>query len=124
MLAAIESGPPKELRYSIGGSSASRQWLHDPAYLAVLDLPTTTPILRAIFGSGDYIVGGAGGDAALPGAIEYQSLHSDSIWEEPHDPTGRHSLKDYPVPVVTINFQVRCSRLQSPPPPPPPPPSS
>lgn len=66
MLAAIESGPPAELRYSIGGSSASRQWLHDPAYCELLDLPTTSPILRAIFGSGDYQVGGAGGDAAMP----------------------------------------------------------
>ena len=79
MLAAIESGPPAELRYSIGGSSASRQWLHDPAYCELLDLPTTSPILRAIFGSGDYLVGGAGGDAAMPvraGALPYtQGVH-------------------------------------------------
>ena len=33
-------------------------------------------------------------------------MHSDSIWQEPHDPTGKHTIKDYPVPVVTINFQM------------------
>lgn len=58
-----------ELRYSIGGSSASRQWFHDDAYCELIDLPTTTPILTAIFGSSDYLVGGAGGDCALPGSF-------------------------------------------------------
>ena len=42
----------------------------------MIDLPTTTPILEAIFG-GDYHVTGAGGDLCLPGAIEYQNLHAD-----------------------------------------------
>jgi hypothetical protein len=60
---------PAELRYSIGGSSASRQWFHDDAYCELIDLPTTTPILTAIFGSPDYLVGGAGGDCALPGLL-------------------------------------------------------
>jgi hypothetical protein len=106
IMQAIESGPPAELRYSIGGSSASRHWLHDDAYCALIDMPTTTPILTAIFGSADYLVGGAGGDCALPGAIEYQSLHKDGIWQEPYDPQGKLTLTDYPVPVVTINFQM------------------
>jgi hypothetical protein len=95
-----------ELRYSIGGSSASRQWFHDDAYCELIDLPTTTPILTAIFGGTDYLVGGAGGDCALPGAIEYQELHRDGIWAEPYDPQGKLNLMDYPVPIVTINFQM------------------
>ena len=40
----------------------------------------------------------------MPGAIEYQGLHSDNIWTEPHDPSGRLFIRDLPVPVVTINF--------------------
>jgi hypothetical protein len=67
-------------RYSYGTSSASRQLLHDPAWADMIDLSTTTPILKSIMGGGDYYVMGAGGDLCLPGAIEYQSLHSD--WRE------------------------------------------
>ena len=33
-----------------------------------------------------------------------QSLHVDGIWKEPHDPSAKYTMKDYPVPVVTINF--------------------
>ncbi|MEJ0066306.1 MAG: hypothetical protein WDM85_13560 [Caulobacteraceae bacterium] len=44
---------------------------------AIVDLPTTTPILTALFGGDDYWVVGAGGDLCLPGAIEYQTLHYD-----------------------------------------------
>ncbi|MEM9651729.1 MAG: phytanoyl-CoA dioxygenase family protein [Actinomycetota bacterium] len=91
-------------RYSFGSTSASRHRLHDPAWVDVIDLPTTTPILTAIFGSPNYIVGGGGGDLALPGAIEYQGLHADNIWAEPHDPIGGMTVRDMPVPVVTINF--------------------
>ena len=64
-------------RYSYGTSSASRQMLHEPEWAAMIDLPTTTPILAAIFGSTDYQVLGAGGDLCLPGAVEYQHLHAD-----------------------------------------------
>ena len=92
-------------RYSFGSSSASRHRLHDRAWTDVIDLPTTTPILTEIFGSPNYIVIGGGGDLAMPGAIEYQGLHSDNIWTEPHDPSGRLFIRDLPVPVVTINFQ-------------------
>lgn len=65
-------------RYSYGTSSSSRQMLHDPVWASMLDLPTTTPILKALFG-GDYLVWGGGGDLCLPGAIEYQHLHADRI---------------------------------------------
>ena len=65
-------------RYSYGTASASRQLLHDPVWASMIDLPTTTPILEAIFGD-EYLVVGAGGDLCLPGAIEYQHLHADVI---------------------------------------------
>lgn len=91
-------------RYSFGSTSGSRHRLHDPAWVDVIDMPTTTPILTEIFGSPNYVVGGGGGDLALPGAIEYQGLHADNIWAEPHDPVGAITTRDMPVPVVTINF--------------------
>jgi hypothetical protein len=91
-------------RYSFGGTSASRHMFHRPEWCQLIDLPTTTPILASIFGSSDYIVYGAGGDLALPGAIEYQGLHSDNVWTELHDPVGGVSMRDLPVPVVHINF--------------------
>ena len=64
-------------RYSYGTSSASRHMLHEPVWASMIDLPTTTPILMKIFGTDQYRVVGAGGDLCLPGAIEYQALHSD-----------------------------------------------
>ncbi len=64
-------------RYSFGTSSASRHLMHDAAWTQLIDLPTTTPILTEIFGTADYLVRGGGGDVCLPGAIEYQHLHSD-----------------------------------------------
>lgn len=91
-------------RYSFGGTSAARHMFHRPEWCQLIDLATTTPILSAIFGSTDYIVYGAGGDLALPGAIEYQGLHSDNVWTELHDPVGGLTMRDLPVPVVHINF--------------------
>ena len=64
-------------RYSYGTSSASRHLMHEPEWTAMIDLPTTTPILTEIFGGTDYYVRGGGGDVCLPGAIEYQHLHWD-----------------------------------------------
>ncbi|MDP5218905.1 phytanoyl-CoA dioxygenase family protein [Ruegeria sp. 2205SS24-7] len=91
-------------RYSFGGGSASRHMLHKTEWCELIDLPTTTPILTEIFGSPDYVVGGAGGDIAMPGAIEYQGLHSDNMWSELPDPYGNVTMRDLPVPVLTINF--------------------
>ncbi len=91
-------------RYSFGMTSASRHRLHHREWVDLIDLPTTTPILTAIFGSADYLVYGSGGDLALPGAIEYQGLHSDNVWTELHDPVGGLTMRDLPVPVVHINF--------------------
>lgn len=91
-------------RYSFGGGSASRHMLHVDEWCELIDLPTTTPILTEIFGSPDYVVGGAGGDIAMPGAMEYQGLHSDNMWSELPDPYGNVTMRDIPVPVLTINF--------------------
>jgi hypothetical protein len=77
-------------RYSLGTSSACRQMIHDPDWAAMIDLPTTTPILSKIFGSADYLCWGGGGDICLPGAIEYQHLHGD-IRE--HHPLGEQRLE-------------------------------
>jgi len=115
-------------RYSYGTSSASRQLLHDQVWASMIDLPTTTPLLKAIFGSSDYLVGGAGGDLCLPGAIEYQRLHADladslkltedrlaqaqalGIELREDEDTGeldlatRRLIAERTPPVVTINF--------------------
>ncbi|MEQ8857411.1 MAG: phytanoyl-CoA dioxygenase family protein [Pseudomonadales bacterium] len=64
-------------RYSFGTCSASRQMLHDPAWAALLELPDLAPLLAALFGADDFLVWGCGGDVCLPGAMEYQHLHSD-----------------------------------------------
>jgi hypothetical protein len=93
-------------RYSFGGTSASRHMFHRREWCELIDMPTTTPILTEIFGSANYVVYGAGGDIALPGAIEYQGLHSDNVWTELHDPVGGVTMRDVPVPVVHINFPV------------------
>ncbi|MGI9607768.1 MAG: phytanoyl-CoA dioxygenase family protein [Acidimicrobiales bacterium] len=93
-------------RYSFGSSSASRHRLHEPEWVALVDIPAVTGILTAIFGADTYVLGGAGGDLALPGAIEYQGLHADRIWSEPFDPVGGLTTPELPVPVVTINFTV------------------
>jgi len=91
-------------RFSFGSSSASRHMLHVDEWVELVDMPTTTPILEAIFGSPNYILIGAGGDIAMPGAIEYQGLHSDNVWTELHDPSGRITTRELQVPAVTINF--------------------
>jgi hypothetical protein len=91
-------------RYSFGGTSASRHMFHRPEWCELIDMQTTTPILAEIFGGPDYIVYGAGGDIAIPGAIEYQGLHSDNVWTELHDPVGGVTMRDLPVAVVHVNF--------------------
>jgi ectoine hydroxylase-related dioxygenase (phytanoyl-CoA dioxygenase family) len=40
----------------------------------------------------------------MPGAIEYQGLHSDNMWSEQPAPYGHINMRDLPVPVLTINF--------------------
>ncbi len=115
-------------RYSYGTTSASRQMLHDQAWASMVDLPKTTPLLMALFGSEDYSVMGAGGDLCLPGAVEYQHLHMD-LQEHQNVPESRRQqaerlgvqmrfregteeidlrtqreIVDHTPPIITINF--------------------
>lgn len=100
-------------RYSFGGSSLSRSQLHRPAWQMLLDIEEINGIVAAIFGSSDYILRAASGDFCLPGAIDYQRLHSDvrdfvSPSESPfssfHDPRGSLTIRDLPCPYVCVNF--------------------
>ena len=96
-------------RYSWGGASPTRSLLHREEWVMLVDLPTVTPIVTAIFGSPDYHVRAARGDFCLPGAVEYQRLHTD-IGDRVggfFDPRGILTLRDLPCPVVTCNFLVQ-----------------
>lgn len=93
-------------RYSFGTASVTRHMLHVAEWCELIDLPTTTPILTAVFGSADYLCLGGGGDVVMPGAIEYQPLHSDVLWKELHDPVGGVTVRDLPPPTVTVNVCV------------------
>jgi ectoine hydroxylase-related dioxygenase (phytanoyl-CoA dioxygenase family) len=100
-------------RYSFGGSSITRSMLHRPEWQMLVDLPTVTPIVTAIFGSADYMLRAASGDFCLPGASEYQPLHSDvgdfrtaekTPYSSFHDPLGEISVRDLPCPYLCVNF--------------------
>ena len=100
-------------RYSFGGSSITRSMLHRPEWQMLIDLPTVTPILLAIFESDDYIVRAASGDFCLPGAVGYQPLHSDmgdfvdrkaTPFSSFNDPRRHLSVRDLPCPYVCVNF--------------------
>ena len=100
-------------RYSFGGSSLTRSQLHRPEWQMLLDVPAVTQIVSAIFGSGNYTLRAASGDFCLPGAEDYQRLHSDvSDWVDGsqtpfsafHDPLGVTSIRDLPCPYVCVNF--------------------
>lgn len=100
-------------RYSFGGTSVTRSMLHRPEWRMLLDLPTVTPILVAIFGSADYTVRSASGDFCLPGAVGYQPLHSDvRDFVDPastpkssfYDRRGFLTIRDLPAPYVCVNF--------------------
>jgi ectoine hydroxylase-related dioxygenase (phytanoyl-CoA dioxygenase family) len=100
-------------RYSFGSASITGQLLHEPAWAMLIDLPTLTPLITAIFGSPDYILRGAGGDFCLPGASTYQPLHSDmndrieyngETFGSFHDPRGKINYRDLPCPYVCCNF--------------------
>lgn len=68
----------------------------------LLDLPTTLPILEAIWGNDNFTVVGAGGDYAMPGT-EIQHLHSDM--QDPfNDPLSQVSISDMPTPFIVVNY--------------------
>lgn len=113
------SGNRGSHRYSFGSASRTGHMMHRPEWAMLLDLPTLTPILTAIFGSTNYIARGGGGDFCLPGAVRYQPLHSDmfnAIHHEHqgktytfgsfHDPRGILNYRDLPAPYVCCNFLV------------------
>lgn len=98
-------------RYSFGGASLSHHQMHNPEWSMLIDLPTVTPILNAIFNSNNYIARGGGGDFCLPGAVDYQALHSDmgdsktfGRYASFHDPRGILSYRDLPCPYVCCNY--------------------
>lgn len=111
-------------RYSFGGSSKTRSMLHRPEWQMLLDLPTVTPIVTAIFQSSDYLLRACSGDFCLPGATEYQPLHADmgdfrdkekTPFSSFHDPRGHLSTRDLPCPYVCVNFLTSDStRLNGP----------
>jgi Phytanoyl-CoA dioxygenase (PhyH) len=111
-------------RYSFGAASTTGNQLHHPEWRMLIDLPTVTPILTSIFGSSDYMLRGGGGDFCLPGAVEYQPLHADMgdrveyegrTFGSFHDPRGRISVRDLPVPYIACNFLVTdFTRLNGP----------
>jgi len=100
-------------RYSFGGSSLTRSQLHRPEWQMLLEIPLVTQVVTAIFGSADFALRAASGDFCLPGAVEYQPLHSDiRDWQSPartpfsafHDPQGGMTIRDLPCPYVCVNF--------------------
>ena len=100
-------------RYSFGGSSATRSMLHRAEWQMLVDLPTVTPIISAIFESSDYLLRSASGDFCLPGATGYQPLHADmgdhvdpklSPYSSFRDPRGFLSTRDLPCPYLAVNF--------------------
>ena len=101
------------LRYSFGGSSMTRSMLHHPEWQMLLDLPTVTPIVTAIFESSDYLLRACSGDFCLPGATKYQPLHADmgdyreratTPFSSFRDPRAHLSTRDLPCPYVCVNF--------------------
>lgn len=100
-------------RYSFGGSSMTRSQLHRPEWQMLLDIPLVTRLLTALFGSPDYILRAASGDFCLPGAVDYQRLHSDAgnfidATRTPFssfvDPRGKVHINDLPSPYICVNF--------------------
>lgn len=100
-------------RYSFGGSSLTRSQLHRPEWQMLLDIPVVDEVVSGIFGSPNYVLRAASGDFCLPGAVEYQPLHSDvRDWRDDattpfsafHDPRGQLTIRDLPCPYVCVNF--------------------
>ncbi len=100
-------------RYSFGGSSLTRSQLHRPEWQMLLDIPAITTLLTRLFGSPHYSLRAASGDFCLPGAVDYQRLHSDvSDWVDDkrtpfsafHDPLGNVRIRDLPCPYICVNF--------------------
>ncbi|HIG62198.1 MAG TPA: hypothetical protein EYQ22_15035 [Gammaproteobacteria bacterium] len=116
-------------RYSFGGASRTGAQLHHPEWAMLVDIPVVTEIVSAIFDSADFIVRSGGGDFCLPGAVDYQPLHSDMsdrrvvstgqgrefTFGAFSDPEGRMNYRDLPCPYICCNFLVTdFTRLNGP----------
>ena len=104
-------------RYSYGGASLTNSVLHKEEWVMLVDLPTVTPIITSIFGSSNYYIRRAAGDFCLPGAIQYQPLHTDIAdnVDHFHDPRGITTIRDLPCPAVCCNFLAQdFTRLNGP----------
>ena len=100
-------------RYSFGGSSLTRSQLHRPEWQMLLDIAVVTQVVTQIFESPDYVLRAASGDFCLPGATQYQPLHSDvRDWKDGvatpfsafHDPRRQLTIRDLPCPYLCVNF--------------------
>jgi hypothetical protein len=100
-------------RYSFGGSSLTRSQLHRPEWQMMLDIPVVTELLTRLFGSPNYSLRAASGDFCIPGAVDYQPLHSDvrdwlddkrTPFSSFHDPSGQITMRDLPSPYICVNF--------------------
>lgn len=105
-------------RYSFGGASLTGAQLHHEGWLQLIDHGPLNAVVAALFQSEDYIVRSAGGDFCLPGAVDYQPLHSDmqdrTIHTAPDgtpfthgaffDPEGLINYRDLPCPFISCNI--------------------
>lgn len=100
-------------RYSFGGASLTRSQLHRPEWQMLLELEVVQEIVADLFGSPHFNLRAASGDFCLPGAVDYQRLHSDvGDWVDDkrtpfsafHDPNGTMSIRDLPCPYICVNF--------------------
>ena len=100
-------------RYSFGGSSLTRSQLHRPEWQMLLDIPLVNEVVATLFDSPNYVLRAASGDFCLPGAVEYQPLHSDvrdwssnslTPFSAYHDPRGQVTIRDLPSPYICVNF--------------------
>ena len=100
-------------RYSFGGSSMTRSQLHRPEWQMLLELTSVQELVAELFGSPHFSLRAASGDFCLPGAVDYQPLHSDvrdRIDDETtpfsafYDPNGDVCIRDLPCPYLCVNF--------------------
>lgn len=105
-------------RYSFGSVSRTGAQLHQAEWVELLQLPALNLIIEHIFGGPDFIVRSGGGDFCLPGAIDYQPLHSDMSDQRQiqlgsnktlligsfSDPSQKMTYRDLPCPYISCNF--------------------
>ncbi|CAK0794707.1 unnamed protein product, partial [Prorocentrum cordatum] len=72
--------------------------LHAEEWALLADHEAVVPVLDHVFGEGNYVCAGAGGDFVIEGVEGYQDLHRDL------NAPGSHDRPE--PPVVTVNFTV------------------